>query len=109
MDMRKQTIDALANIDRQLAKAGTDKSRLLQATVYITDMALKAQMNEVWLGWIDPDNAPQRARSEEHTYELQSLMRISYAVLCLKNKHTVSPHLYRMEPTNKNISILQYY
>ncbi|MFC3675875.1 RidA family protein [Ferrovibrio xuzhouensis] len=61
MDMRKQTADALAKIDRQLAKAGTDKSRLLQATVYITDMALKAQMNEIWLGWIDPDNAPQRA------------------------------------------------
>src|SRR3546814_20401041 len=61
MDMRKQTIDALAKIDRQLAKAGTDKSRLLQAKVYINDMALKAQMKEVCLGWIDPANAPHRA------------------------------------------------
>jgi enamine deaminase RidA (YjgF/YER057c/UK114 family) len=61
MDMRKQTIDALAKIDRQLAKVGTDKSRLLSVTVYICDMKLKAQMNEVWLDWVDPKNEPQRA------------------------------------------------
>lgn len=61
MDMRKQTIDALAKIDRQLAKAGTDKSRLLSVTVYICDMKLKTQMNDVWLDWIDPEHAPQRA------------------------------------------------
>src|SRR3546814_6773073 len=35
----------------------------------------------------DPDPAGQRRRSEEHTSELQSLMRISYAVFCLKKKH----------------------
>ena len=61
MDIRKQTVDALAKIDRQLAAAGTDKSRLLSVTVYIADMALKPQMNEVWLGWVDPANEPQRA------------------------------------------------
>src|SRR3546814_6349676 len=36
--------------------------------------------------------APRRRRSEEHTSELQSLMRISYAVFCLKIKNTNSPH-----------------
>lgn len=61
LDMRLQTAEALANLDRHLAEAGTDKSRLLSVTVYITDMALKPEMNEVWLGWVDKDNPPQRA------------------------------------------------
>jgi enamine deaminase RidA (YjgF/YER057c/UK114 family) len=56
-----QTRDALAVLDRNLADAGTDKSKLLSATVYITDMKRKAEMNDVWLEWVDPDNAPQRA------------------------------------------------
>mgnify|MGYP002775368410 CR=1 FL=1 len=45
----------------KLAEAGTDKSRLLSATVYITDMALKPQMKEDWEHWVDMDNPPQRA------------------------------------------------
>lgn len=61
LDMRKQAAEALANLDGQLATAGTDKSRLLSCTVYITDMALKPQMNEVWDGWVDMSNPPQRA------------------------------------------------
>lgn len=61
LDMHKQAGEALAKLDRQLAEAGTDKSRLLSATVYITDMALKPQMNEVWMAWVDQANPPQRA------------------------------------------------
>jgi enamine deaminase RidA (YjgF/YER057c/UK114 family) len=59
--LRAQTSDALAVLDRALADAGTDKSKLLSATVYITDMARKQEMNSAWLEWVDPDNAPQRA------------------------------------------------
>lgn len=61
LDMRKQAAEALANLDKQLALAGTEKSRLLSCTVYITDMALKPQMNEVWDSWVDMSNPPQRA------------------------------------------------
>jgi enamine deaminase RidA (YjgF/YER057c/UK114 family) len=61
LDMRRQAAEALANLDKQLALAGTDKSRLLSCTVYITDMALKPQMNEIWDGWVDTANPPQRA------------------------------------------------
>src|SRR3546814_3068273 len=39
-----------------------------------------------------PEHVDQRARSEEHTSELQSLMRISYAVFCLKKKKTSTQH-----------------
>ncbi len=61
LDMTRQAREALANLDRQLAEAGSDKSRLVSATVYITDMALKPAMNAVWLDWVDQANPPQRA------------------------------------------------
>lgn len=57
----EQTRDALAAIDRTLAEAGSNKSRILRATVYITDMAQKPEMNRAWDEWVDPANPPQRA------------------------------------------------
>ena len=56
-----QTADALQVIDANLAEAGTDKSKLLSATVYITDMAHKPAMDAAWRAWVAPDGAPQRA------------------------------------------------
>ena len=61
-DMGGQTAQTLAALDRNLADAGTDKSRILTATVYITDMAKKEEMDAVWCDWIGPaENWPQRA------------------------------------------------
>jgi enamine deaminase RidA (YjgF/YER057c/UK114 family) len=57
----EQTRDALAAIDGNLIAAGTTKSRILTATVYITDMKRKAEMNRAWDEWVDTANAPQRA------------------------------------------------
>ena len=48
----EQTQDILAIIDGHLAKAGTDKSKLLSATIYITDMKTFPDMNAVWDGWV---------------------------------------------------------
>jgi enamine deaminase RidA (YjgF/YER057c/UK114 family) len=62
--MREQTADVLAQIDELLAAAGTDKSRLLSATVYIADLALKPEMDAAWSRWIDPANPPTRATVE---------------------------------------------
>ena len=56
-----QTEQTLHCIDRNLAEAGTDKTRLLSATVYLTDIAKKAEMDAAWNAWIGPDNWPQRA------------------------------------------------
>lgn len=57
-----QTKNALEFLDENLAKAGSSKSVFLQATVYLSDMSMKAQMDEVWCEWIGPkDNWPQRA------------------------------------------------
>ncbi len=63
-DITEQTKDVLANVDAWLAKAGTDKSKILSATVWITDMDNFAAMNAVWDAWIDPENPPARACTE---------------------------------------------
>jgi len=60
----EQTADILGQIDGLLAKAGSDKSKLLTATIYITDMANFAEMNAVWDKWVSPGNTPARATLE---------------------------------------------
>lgn len=57
----EQTQQTLAFLDESLAQAGSNKSHLLQVTVYITDMTRKPQMNRAWEEWVDFDNPPQRA------------------------------------------------
>src|ERR1700748_507060 len=47
--------------DGDLAQAGTNKSNLLSANLWIKDMALFADMNSVWNAWVDPENPPARA------------------------------------------------
>ena len=60
----KQTQDILSINDSHLARAGTDKSKLLTATIYITDMRTFAEMNAVWDAWVSPGNTPARATVE---------------------------------------------
>ncbi|HEV2300673.1 MAG TPA: RidA family protein [Stellaceae bacterium] len=60
-DIKGQTKQILDKIDSYLAQAGTDKSKLLAANLWIKDMALFADMNSVWNAWVDPDNPPARA------------------------------------------------
>ncbi len=62
--MAEQTRSILAQIDGFLAKAGTDKSRLLSANIWVADMAKFAEMNAVWDAWVSPGNAPARATVE---------------------------------------------
>lgn len=60
----EQTAAALAEVDRLLALAGSDKSRLLSATIWLADMADFAEMNTVWDAWVDKANPPARATGE---------------------------------------------
>ena len=60
-DVAQQTRQVLARIDQLLAKAGTEKSRLLSAVVWLTDMSLFAAHNNAWNEWVDPKNPPARA------------------------------------------------
>ena len=57
----EQTTDILARIDELLAQAGTDKTRLLSATIWLTSMDHFAEMNAVWDAWVSPGNTPGRA------------------------------------------------
>lgn len=59
--VKDQTQDILRQIDGFLTKAGTDKSKLLSANIWITDMAEFAEMNAVWDAWVAPGNTPARA------------------------------------------------
>jgi len=63
-DVTAQTKTVLAEIDRLLAEAGTDKSKILQATIWLSDMADFGAMNAVWDAWVDPANPPARATGE---------------------------------------------
>jgi enamine deaminase RidA (YjgF/YER057c/UK114 family) len=56
-----QTREILAAIDALLADAGTDKSGLLSATIWLTDMATFAEMNAVWQSWVVAGETPARA------------------------------------------------
>jgi len=56
-----QTTDVLENIDNLLAEAGTDKSKLLSATIWLSSMDHFSEMNEVWDAWVAEGNPPARA------------------------------------------------
>jgi enamine deaminase RidA (YjgF/YER057c/UK114 family) len=56
-----QTQEILATIDGLLAKAGTDKSKLLQATIWLQDIRTVDEMNKVWDAWVPQGCAPARA------------------------------------------------
>lgn len=60
----EQTKGVLAKIDRLLAEAGSDQSKLLSATIWLADMRDFAAMNLVWDAWVDPANPPARATGE---------------------------------------------
>ena len=60
----EQTRDCLAQVDRILAEAGTDKSRVLSAQIWLADIASFSQMNAVWDKWVSPGNTPARATGE---------------------------------------------
>lgn len=60
----EQTQDILAQIDGILATAGSDKSRLLKANIWLTDISTIAEMNSVWDAWVIPGQTPARATVE---------------------------------------------
>ena len=60
----EQSKSALAEVDRLLALAGTNKSKILQTIIYLSDMSTFGEMNAVWEAWVDPANTPARATSQ---------------------------------------------
>ena len=75
-DVKGQTKQVLDDIDRLLAKCGSNKSKVLQATIWVTDIRNRAPMNEVYSAWADPKNLPARACVEAKLADPRALVEI---------------------------------
>lgn len=65
-DITGQVRQVLAQIDRLLAQAGSDKSKIASATIYLPDMADFPALNAVWEAWVVPGATPARATVQAH-------------------------------------------
>ncbi|MFJ5297788.1 RidA family protein [Pseudomonas sp. NPDC088368] len=61
LGMEGQTRQVLSKIDGYLAQAGTDNTRLLSATIFVTDLTQKPAMDTVWKAWVEGQDLPARA------------------------------------------------
>ena len=76
-DIRAQTANVLSKIDTVLAAAGTNKSNVLSASIWVTDIRNRDQMNEAWCAWIDPAHPPARATVEAKLADPRWLVEIA--------------------------------
>ncbi len=75
--VKGQTEQILKKIDGLLATAGSSKSKLLSATVYLANMATYDDMNAAWDAWVDPANTPARATVEARLAAPKYLVEIA--------------------------------
>src|SRR5688500_2622796 len=74
--MKVQTEEVLKKIDALLKAGGSSKSSLLSATIYISDMSLKGQMDGAWCAWVDPKNTPARSCVQAALVSPETLVEI---------------------------------
>lgn len=74
--MAGQTREVLGHIDRLLAEAGSDKTCILSCQIFISDMALFADMNEAWDAWVAPGHTPPRATVQAQLADPACLVEI---------------------------------
>lgn len=75
-DVRGQTKEILATIDRLLASVGSDKSHILSANIWLADIRTRSEMNEAWIEWADPAHLPARATVEAKLGDPRMLVEI---------------------------------
>ena len=75
-DIRGQTAEVLAQIDTLLETHGTDKTRLLQALIWVKDIRDRDAMNEVWTAWLPSGGAPARACVQSNMADPRVLVEI---------------------------------
>ncbi len=78
-DVAGQTKQILAKIDGALAEAGSDKSKLLSATIWLADIRTFEEMNKVWDAWVSPGNTPALATVEAKLASLDYKVEIVVA------------------------------
>ena len=74
--VEKQTRQILARIDKLLKQAGTSKSKLLTANIWLPDIRTFDEMNKVWDSWVSQGNTPARATVEARLFSPQYLVEI---------------------------------
>ena len=72
----EQTKQVLAKIDRLLKEAGSDRSRLLSANIWLADITRFDEMNQVWDAWVSPGNTPARATVQSTLARPSNLVEI---------------------------------
>lgn len=80
-DVKGQTEEVLAEIDRLLALAGSDKSKILSATIWVPDIRLRDDMNVAWNAWTGGENLPARACIEAKLAGPDILVEIAVTAL----------------------------
>ncbi len=75
-DMKGQTRQVLNEIDRLLAVGGTDKSKIVTTTIWVSDINKREELNEVWKEWVDGNNLPGRACVEAKLADPKWLLEI---------------------------------
>ena len=76
-DIKGQTRQILEEIDRLLGLCGTDKSRLVSATIWVSDIRLREPMNEPWIAWTGGRDLPGRACVEAKLADPRILVEIA--------------------------------
>ena len=84
LDVRGQTAEALANVDRALELVGSDKSKLLRSEIWIADMTHFEPMNEVYRVWLDPNNIPSRICTQARLWDDHCLIEIMMTAVTTK-------------------------
>jgi len=77
LNVTGQTREILSQIDELLAKANTDKSKILSVNIWLTDIRNRDSMNEEWLKWVDKTNLPARATVEAKLADPRNLVEIA--------------------------------
>jgi len=89
-DIAVQTREVLGGVEKLLAQAGSDKTRLLQTTIYLRDMADYAAMNAVWDAWVPEGTAPVRACIQARLADPD--MRVEMVVVAARGTGKDIPH-----------------
>lgn len=76
-DIAAQTHETLARVDTLLAEAGSDRARILSATIYLRNISDFAEMNAVWESWLASGTAPARATVEARLASENLLFEVS--------------------------------
>ena len=75
--VKAQTEEILGRIDALLAQAGSHKSKIVSAQIWLTDIRTREEMNQAWLAWVDANNLPARACVEAKLASPDMLVEIA--------------------------------